>query len=232
AWMDKVKAVFGVLMLGLAIWMLERILPIEAIILLTATLLIGSAIYMKAIDSLNSTASGWDRLWKAFGFIILVYGIILVIGIAKGNKSFFTPLKDNTVIQQVGRSSPAQSLVFTPIKGIKGLDLALDSSSAKNKTLMLDFYADWCISCKEMEHKVFTDPRIIKALEGTILVQADVTENDDQDIALMKKFGLFGPPGILFFDPKKQEYRAFRVVGEMSADKFLAHINEFLSKKK
>jgi thiol:disulfide interchange protein DsbD len=81
-----------------------------------------------------------------------------------------------------------------------------------------------------MEHKVFTDPRIIKALEGTILVQADVTKNDDQDIALMKKFGLFGPPGILFFDPKKQEYQSFRIVGEMSADKFLAHIKEFLNK--
>ena len=234
AWMDKVKAVFGVLMLGLAIWMLERILPIEATILLTATLLIGSAIYMKAIDTLDTTVSGWDRLWKALGVIILIYGILLMIGIAKGNKSFFTPLKDKTVIQQVGGSSTMQSesLVFTPIKGIKGLDLALDSASTQNKPLMLDFYADWCISCKEMEHKVFTDPRIIKALEGTILVQADVTKNDDQDIALMKKFGLFGPPGILFFDPKKQEYRAFRVVGEMSADKFLAHINEFLSKKK
>ncbi len=231
AWMDKVKAVFGVLMLGLAIWMLERILPVEITILLTATLLIGSAIYMKAIDTLDSTASGWDRLWKALGIILLVYGIVLMLGIAKGNKSFFTPLKDRTIVQQVaGAPVLAESLVFSPIKGIKGLDLALEKASAQNKPLMLDFYADWCISCKEMEHKVFTDPRIIKALEGTILVQADVTENDDLDIALMKKFGLFGPPGILFFDTKKQEYRSFRVVGEMSADNFFSHISEFLKK--
>jgi thiol:disulfide interchange protein DsbD len=232
AWMDKVKAVFGVLMLGLAIWMLERILPIEAIILLTATLLIGSAIYMKAIDTLDAGTSGWDRLWKAFGIIMLIYGIILMLGIAKGNSSFFAPLKDKTIIQQVAGNTTVhtEGLVFTPIKGIKGLDSALDSSSTKNKPLMLDFYADWCISCKEMEHKVFTDPRIIKALEGTLLVQADVTENDEKDIALMKKFGLFGPPGILFFDTKKQEYRSFRVVGEMSVDDFLAHIIEFLKK--
>ncbi|HIO91772.1 MAG TPA: protein-disulfide reductase DsbD [Leucothrix mucor] len=236
AWMDKVKAVFGVLMLGLAIWMLERILPIEITILLTAILLIGSAIYMKAIDPLDSSNSGWDRLWKVLGIIILVYGIILITGVAKGNKSFFQPLKDKQMISLATTSNVAaiatESLVFSPIKGIKGLNLALDTASAQNKPLMLDFYADWCISCKEMEHNVFTDPRIIKALEGTALVQADVTKNDDLDIALMKKFGLFGPPGILFFDTKKQEYRSFRVVGEMSADKFLAHINEFLSQRK
>ncbi len=236
-WMDKVKAVFGVLMLGLAIWMLERILPIEITILLTAILLIGSAIYMKAIDTLDTSASGWDRLWKAMGIILLIYGIILMLGIAKGNKSFFTPLKDKAIVQQMVGASATQtisseSLVFTAIKGIKGLNLALENASAQNKPLMLDFYADWCISCKEMEHEVFTDPRIIKALKGTVLVQADVTKNDDLDIALNKKFGLFGPPAILFFDTKKQEYRSFRVVGEMSADKFLAHITEFLSNNK
>jgi thiol:disulfide interchange protein DsbD len=235
AWMDKVKAVFGVLMLGLAIWMLERILPVEATILLTSALLIGSAIYMKAIDTLDTQASGWDRLWKAFGIIILIYGILLMLGIAKGNNSFFTPLKDKVVtLQNTGSATETHkpdALVFTPIKGIKGLNSALETASAQNKTLMLDFYADWCISCKEMEHKVFTDPRIIKALAGTVLVQADVTENDAMDTALMKKFGLFGPPGILFFDTEKQEYRSFRVVGEMSADKFLAHVTEFLNKK-
>ena len=237
AWMDKVKAVFGVLMLGLAIWMLERIAPVEVTILLTASLLIGSAIYMKAIDPLDSSNSGWDRLWKALGIILLAYGLMLMIGVAKGTNSFFKPLKSSAT-QYIGSSvggnttAAAESLVFSPIKGIKGLDLALDTASAQNKTLMLDFYADWCISCKEMEHKVFTDPRIIKALENTVLVQADVTKNDDIDIALMKKFGLFGPPGILFFDTKKQEYRSFRVVGEMTADEFYTHINEFLDQQK
>jgi thiol:disulfide interchange protein DsbD len=230
AWMDKVKAVFGVLMLGLSIWMLERILPVEIIILLTAALLIGSAIYMRAIDPLDDSVSGWDRLWKAFGLLLLIYGIVLILGVAKGNNSFFTPLKEKAFVQQIGSSTAprSESLVFSPIKGLKGLDLALNNASTNNKPLMLDFYADWCISCKEMEHKVFTDPRIIKALEGTVLVQADVTKNDEQDIALMKKFGLFGPPGILFFDTQKQEYRSFRVVGEMSADNFFAHITEFL----
>ncbi len=237
AWMDTVKAVFGVVMLGLAIWMLERILPIEITILLTAILLIGSAIYMKALDALDTNANGWDRLWKTIGIILFIYGVVLVLGIAKGNKSFFTPLKDKTIIQQTlnastTQTSPSESLVFSPIKGIKGLNLALENASAQNKPLMLDFYADWCISCKEMEHKVFTDPRVIKALEGTILVQADVTKNDNLDIALNKKFSLFGPPAILFFDKKKQEYRSFRVVGEMSPDEFLAHITEFISSTK
>ncbi|MCK5810609.1 MAG: protein-disulfide reductase DsbD, partial [Cocleimonas sp.] len=236
AWMDKVKAVFGVLMLGLAIWMLERVLPLDVIILLTAALLIGSAIYMKAIDTLETTASGWDRLWKAFGIIILVYGIILMLGVFKGNGSFFTPLKDRAVIQQVtgsttGRAA-SEGLVFTTIKDIKSLDLALENAAAQNKKLMLDFYADWCISCKEMEHKVFADPRVMKTLEGTVLVQADVTKNDALDKALMKKFGLFGPPGIMFFDTSKQEHRAYRVVGEMSANKFLAHVTEFLEQSK
>ncbi len=236
AWMDKVKAVFGVLMLGLAIWMLERVLPLEIIILLTAALLIGSAIYMKAIDTLDTTASGWDRLWKAFGLIILVYGIILMLGIAKGNSSFFTPLKDRPIIQQITGSATggvaSEGLVFAPVKDIKSLDLALENAAMQNKKLMLDFYADWCISCKEMEHNVFTDPRVMKALEGTVLVQADVTKNDDLDKALMKKFGLVGPPSIMFFDTSKQEHRSYRVAGEMSADKFLAHVIEFLGQSK
>ncbi len=236
AWMDKVKAVFGVLMLGLAIWMLERILPVEIIILLTAALLIGSAIYMKAIDPLDTTASGWDRLWKAFGIIIFVYGIILMFGVAKGNSSFFTPLKNRAVIQQVTGSTTggvtSEGLIFARVKDIKSLDLALENAAAQNKKLMLDFYADWCISCKEMEHKVFSDPRVMKALENTVLVQADVTKNDEQDKALMKKFGLFGPPGIMFFGTNKQEHRSYRIVGEMSVDKFLAHVTEFLGKSK
>jgi len=110
------------------------------------------------------------------------------------------------------------------------LDLALEQASTQNKPLILDFYANWCISCKEMEYKVFTDPRIIKALEGSILVQADVTEHDDLDIALMKKFDLFGPPSLLFFDTKKQEYPSFRIIGEISADDFFSHINKFFKK--
>lgn len=239
AWMDKVKAVFGVLMIGLAIWMLERILPAETIILLSAALFIGSAIYMKAMDTLPESASGWDRLWKACGIILLTYGLILIVGVAKGNKTFFSPLKESVIFQQAPASglpsssvAVSEGLVFSPVKGTQGLDAALDTSASAGKTLMLDFYADWCISCKEMEHNVFTDPRVIKALENTVLVQADVTKNDQQDKELLKKFGLFGPPGILFFDTKKKEYRSFRVAGEMSADKFYAHITEFLSKKK
>ena len=233
AWMDKVKAVFGVLMLGLAIWMLERILPIEATIILTAVLLIGSAIYMRALDSLDNDSSGWNRLWKALGIILLAYGLMLIIGIAKGNKSFLLPLKDRATVQINGSNALAsEGLVFKTIKGIKGLEQALEVASTQNKTVMFDFYADWCVSCKEMEHNAFSDPRVIAALKQTVLIQADVTKHDALDAALLKKFGLFGPPAILFFDTNKKEQEPFRVVGEMGADEFLAHVNEYLTTQK
>ena len=233
AWMDKVKAGFGIMMLALAIWMLERILPMPIIVLLSGILAIFTGIYMGALDALSEVSTGWKRFFKASGLVVLLYGAILLIGAASGNGSLIQPLKGSFVGSGVGGSSvqqlTEQKLVFRQIKGIEGLNEALALAKQQNKTVMLDFYADWCISCKEMEHLTFANKNVVETLKDTILLQADVTPNDDLDKALLKKFGLFGPPGILFFDKNSKESLPYRIVGFMKADPFNDHAKQFLS---
>jgi len=219
-WMDSVKAVFGVMLLGVAIWMLERIIHGQVIMLLWATLLIVSAVYMGALDRLSAGVSGWHKLWKGVGLILLVYGVLLMIGAASGNVNPLQPLHNLNVTQNSSISTEA--VQFKPIKGVSGLEREL--AAAQGKRVMLDFSADWCVSCKEMEHFTFSDAGVQQALADFVLLQADVTHNDDQDKALYKRFGIFGPPAIMFFDKNGQEQGAYRVVGFMSADDFLQHL--------
>jgi thiol:disulfide interchange protein DsbD len=228
AWMDAVKAVFGVLLLGLGIWMLERVAPPALTMVLWAALLIVSAVYMGAIDTLPEGSSGWRKLWKGTGLLLLVYGIILIIGLAAGGRDVFNPLK-GVAMSGAGSTEQSSHLAFTQIKGLDGLNAALAQASAQGKTVMLDFYADWCVSCKEMEAFTFTDPAVQQALAETVLLQADVTPNDEQDKALYKYFGIIGPPSIMFFDKVGNERRNFRVVGFMPADRFSAHVERALN---
>ena len=221
AWMDAVKAVFGVLLLGLAIWLLERVAPTALTMGLWAALLIVSAIYMGAIDTSTHTVPGWHKLWKGLGMLLLAYGLLILIGLAAGSRNLFQPLQGLNTSSSAA-SSVAHALPFKQIKGVTGLNAAL--ATAKGKTVMLDFYADWCISCKEMEVRSFADPGVQQALANSVLLQADVTPNDDQDTELYKHFGIIGPPSIMFFDKDGVELRNMRVVGFQPADKFKAHI--------
>ncbi len=222
-WMDTVKSVFGVILLGVAIWLLERILPSAITMVLIAALLIGSAIYMGALDSLNEATSGWRRLFKSAGLLILIYGIAYLIGAAAGSKDLIQPLRGLSA-SLGGTGQAEQHLVFRQIKGEQGLQQALADSVRQNRTTMLDFYADWCISCKEMEKYAFTHPDVLAALAQTNTLQADVTDNDSLDTALMNTLGIYGPPAILFYDASGNEIRARRVVGEMSGERFAAHV--------
>ena len=226
-WMDAIKAVFGVLLLALGIWMLERVAPAALTMALWAALLIVSAVYMGAIDSLPEGASGWRKLWKGTGLLLLVYGIVLIIGLAAGGRDVFNPLKGLSV-GGGSHSEQASHLAFKQIKGVEGLDAALAEAKAQGKTVMLDFYADWCISCKEMEAFTFTDPAVQAALADTVLLQADVTPNDEKDKALYKRFGIIGPPSIMFFDAQGIERKNFRVVGFMPADEFAQQVRSAL----
>jgi thiol:disulfide interchange protein DsbD len=227
-WMDAVKAVFGVLLLAVAIWMMERILPGEITMLLWAALLIVSAIYMGALDSIPKEASGWRKLWKGVGLIGLIYGALLLVGVAGGGTDPLQPLKGVTFAGGgTATSSVAQQeLHFKKIKGLDGLSRELQAAQAEGKVVMLDFYADWCVSCKEMEKYTFSDPGVRQALQNVVLLKADVTPNDDLDKALLKNFGLVGPPSILFFDRNGQEKRNFRLVGFLSPEKFKAHVEK------
>ncbi len=231
AWMDAVKAVFGVLLLGLAIWLLERVAPAGATMALWAALIIVSAIYMGAIDSFTEGSSGWKKLWKGLGMLLLIYGVIILLGLASGNRNVFQPLKGLNIGagNTSGMVAQAEHLNFIQVKGVDGLNAELAKAKAAGKTVMLDFYADWCVSCKEMEAFTFADPAVQSALEGVVLLQADVTPNDEKDTELYKHFGIIGPPSIMFFGADGEERRNYRVVGYMAAEKFSGHVKRALN---
>lgn len=229
-WMDATKAVFGVLLLAVAIWMLERILPPAVTMALWAVLLIVSGVYMHALDSLPPDVTGWRRLWKGTGLILLVWGVLLLIGVAAGGKDTLQPLRGLFAGGGTGTSVVAdEHLPFKHIKTVADLEREVAAAASAGQTVMLDFYADWCISCKEMEKFTFSDPRIHDALSNTVLLQADVTANDDEDKALLKYFELLGPPTIIFYDQDGKELRPYRVVGYMNADNFLTHVQQAIA---
>ncbi|MCG7922305.1 MAG: protein-disulfide reductase DsbD [Candidatus Thiodiazotropha lotti] len=225
SWMDAVKAVFGVALLGVAIVMLERIIPAEVAMLLWGILLIISAVYMGALRNLQIEASGWQKLWKGLGVVFLVYGTLMLVGAAAGGKDTLQPLRGLAV--GGGSGAAHQELVFKRIKSLQDLQQEVASASAAGQSVMLDFYADWCVSCKEMEKYTFTDTGVIAALSNTVLLQADVTANDDIDQALLQgHFGLPGPPAIIFYGTDGQERKAYRVVGFKPADAFAEHAQQ------
>lgn len=222
-WMNAVKNFFGVLMLGIAIWLIAPLIPAWAQMMLWASLLIVSAMYLKAVDPLAVNASGWLRLWKGVGMIALVTGIALVLGALAGGRDILQPL---AVFKggMAGAAQPAE-LKFQRVKDLAELDAKISQSAGK--FVMLDFYADWCVSCKEMERFTFSDPKVQARLKDAVLLKADVTANSAADKALLKRFGLFGPPGLIFFDPSGKEI-AYRVVGYQPPGKFLNSLDAAL----
>jgi len=220
AWMDKVKAIFGVMLLGIALWMAERILPAPIILGLWSALLIGSAVYLGAFNTTESK-TGWTKLGKSIGLILFIYGVIIVIGMSAGSKDLLQPLK---VLQGSGSSQTATNTEKLPFQKIKSIS-DVNKSIAENKLVMLDFYADWCISCKEMEKFTFSNPSVHQNLANVTLLKSDVTDNDDIDKALMKSLGVVGPPAILFFK-NGQEIKSQRVVGFKNVEQFNQHINK------
>ncbi|MBT2969077.1 MAG: thiol:disulfide interchange protein [gamma proteobacterium symbiont of Ctena orbiculata] len=224
SWMDAVKAVFGVALLGVAIIMLERIIPAELAMLLWGILFIVSAIYMGALRNLEIEASGWQKLWKGLGFVFLVYGTLMLVGAASGGKDTLQPLRGIAIVGGSGATAGHQELQFKRIKSIDDLQREVAFASSQGRPVMLDFYADWCVSCKEMEKYTFSDTQVIDTLSNTHLLQADVTANDDVDQALLQgHFGLPGPPAIIFYGSDGQERRNYRLVGFMPAAEFSQH---------
>ncbi len=218
-WMNAVKAVFGVLLLGVAVFLLDRVLPPWIVLLLWAGLFIVSAIYLGALEPLGRDASGFRKLWKGSGLMMLVYGVLLMIGAASGGRDMFQPLRGLALAGVTAAADHGPG--FRTVKNISALEAEL--AAAGGRPVMLDFYADWCIECKRLEKSTFTDPGVQQVLSDTLLLQADVTANDAEDQALLKAYGLIGPPAILFFGPDGQERRAYRVVGYLAAEDFRRH---------
>ena len=218
-WMEGVKKTFGVLLLATALWLLTPVLPDMVVMLGWAALFIVPAIFLHALDPLPPHAKPWQRFWKGFGVLLLLTGAALLIGALAGGRD---PLQPLAGLRGGAMAAEAQKLPFEPIRSVAELDARL---AAVDRPVMLDFYADWCVSCKEMEKFTFTDPAVRARMSEFILLKADVTGNTDDDKALLARFGLFGPPGIIFFDTQGKEIQGVRVVGFQKAEKFLASLN-------
>jgi thiol:disulfide interchange protein DsbD len=214
AWMGAVRKFFGVLLLAVALWIVSPVLPPVASMLAWAALLVGSGVFLRALDPLPQAASGWWRLWKGAGVIALVAGVALLVGALAGNRDPLRPLAGFTE----GSAERSASLPWIRVASLAELEERL---RAPGRPVMLDFYADWCVSCKEMEAFTFSDRRVRAQLDGMLLLQADVTAGSEADKLLLKRFSLFGPPGIVFFDAQGREIKGLRVIGYQNAERFL-----------
>ena len=214
-WMEAVKKAFGVILLATALWLVSPLLSMAVQLGFWALLLIVPSIYMHALDSLPPRASGWHRLWKGIGVVMLITGVACLIGALSGAKDPWRPL---AALGGSPRESAHSSLPFERVASLAALEERLKIAG---KPVMLDFYADWCRTCKEMERDTFSDARVQQKLSRFLLLQADVTANTEADKALLQGFNLYGPPCIVFFDRTGQEIRDVRVVGYQRAEEFL-----------
>jgi len=227
AWMIAVKGAFGFMMLGLAIWMLSRFLPGTLIMAMWAVLVFMTGVFMGGLTTFGPEATPAQKMGKGFGFLAMIYGVLMVLGAATGGTNPLQPLASVSFGGASGVSMAAHDeLPFQRIKSVDDLDREIAAASGQGKTVMLDFYADWCVSCKEMEAYTFTDDAVHSALSNTVWLQADVTANDDEDKALLERFGVFGPPTIIFFGTDGQQRHGYEVVGYMKAEAFAAHVNK------
>jgi len=225
-WMTHIKAIFGVILLAVALWMVRSIVSEQVVMLLWASLFIVSAVYMGALEPLGESASGWQKFWKGIGFILLIYGILLIVGVAGGRVDPFKPLQGSQQTQ-----IQTTMTTFKPVKNLAEFEQVLTTAKLQNKIVMLDFYADWCAACMELEHLTFSNPDVQTLLTHFIVAQVDVTANNADDQAFYKRFKLemFGPPVILFFTPDGQELDVYRVIGFIAAEPFHKHLTNLLN---
>ena len=225
-WMNRVTEVFGVVMIGIAIWMVSRIIPDWITMMLWAIFFIVSAVYLGAFEPLKDGARRtWDAFFKAIGIGFMLYGSILLVGALSGGTSMTHPLKGFEVKlcdSQNGVTPKPNHLQFEIVNNEAALEAVLQKN--RGSIVMLDFSAQWCTACKEYDEITFSDPDVIKALKNIVLVRADVTENTDAQRALTKRFNLFGPPAILFFDTEGNWLKHRTLVGYKPPEAFLEHI--------
>ncbi len=228
-WMVAVKNAFGFMMLGLAIWMLSRILPGAVTMMLWAILVFMAGVFMGGLTTLTADSSGSQKLGKGFGFLAIIYGVILLLGSLTGGSNPLQPLASVNLGGATTTVEANHELPFQPIKTVDDLDREIEKASSNGQSVLLDFYADWCVSCKEMEAYTFTDSDVQAALANTVWLQADVTKNDEADQTLLTRFGVFGPPTIIFFGTDGEQRHGYEVVGYMKAAAFADHVRQAVS---
>ena len=225
-WMNAVKAVFGVLLLGVAVWLVERLVPASVTLALWAVLLIGSGVYLGGLDL--TARQGWGQAWKALGFIAIIYGVLLLIGAASGAVNPFRPLATLSMGPSGVKSETMRPESWRPISNLADLDREL--GGAVGRLVVLDLYADWCISCKVMERSVFPTPEVAPLLARFHMTRVDLTANTEEHQELLTKFGLFGPPSLVFFNSAGQELAAVRLQGEVDSAGLARHLKAVLDR--
>jgi thiol:disulfide interchange protein DsbD len=223
-WMETVKRGFGTVLLAVAIYLVSPFLSVPVQMFLWAALLIVTAIQLRAIDPLPAAAHGFQRFSKGIGIIALIAGLAYLVGALSGGRDILQPLAGLRAADSGGTSSATP---FERVSSVAELDDRI--RAAAGRTVMLDFYADWCISCKEMERYTFSDERVRSRFREMVLLQADVTANNAEQATLLKRFRLFGPPGIVFFDRDGREIQGLRVIGFQPADRFVAVLDQALA---
>ena len=226
AWMIGVKYVFGLLLIAVAIWMVSPVLPTQVVMIFWGAFAILCAVFLNVFKASSEKLSIAQRFGKTFGIVLLIIGLLELVGAASGGNNALEPLGQfHAASKSSGGTGEEKKLNFTRIRSGAELDRALQSA---NKPVMLDFFAEWCVACKEMDRFTFNDNKVIEQLNGVKLLQVDVTANTEDDRALMKRFGLFGPPGIIFFDKTGKEIPESRVVGILDAHSFVDHLTRYL----
>jgi thioredoxin:protein disulfide reductase len=225
-WMETVKRFFGVMLLGVAIYLVSPLVPRMAEMLAWAALLVMTGIFLRAIDPLPPGARNFDRFAKGIGVLALVAGIAFLLGALAGSRDVLQPLAG----LRASAPGDAAPVAFTRVGSVDELDRTL--AGARGRPVMLDFYADWCVSCKEMERYTFTDPQVRSRMADVVKLQADVTANSAEHQKLLKRFRLFGPPGIVFFDREGREIDGLRVIGYQPAERFAKVLDEVLASER
>ena len=223
-WMNMVRASFGVMMLGLAIWMMERILPGSITLALWALLVFLTGVFLGAFEALPKSPSSTQRLGKGLGLLACLYGALMIIGATLGGNNPLNPIPQGTLFAGSTNNASISYLPFQSIDSVAELEEALLDASNTGTPVMVDFTADWCVACKEYERYTFPDTTVIAALDPFMLLQIDVTDNNDDDQALLEYFSSFGPPTIAFFDRQGQELEAYKLVGFVGAEEFSSHV--------
>jgi len=227
-WMNTVKAAFGVLMMGMAIWMIERVLPGTVTLVLWSLLVFLTGVFLGAFEPLPESPSVTKRLGKGLGVLACLYGALMLIGATLGGEDPLEPLPRGALVS-AGGPVAAPELEFRAVGSVAELETLLASARSSGQPVMIDFTADWCVSCREMEEYTFPDAGVVAALEPFMLLRADVTENDDDDQALLEYFSSFGPPTIAFFDSAGNALNPYKLVGYVEAEQFAAHVTAVAS---
>lgn len=224
-WMEEIKRFFGITMLGIAIWLLDRIIADSLAMGLMGFLLAGYGVYLGAFEQV---AEGASRLKRTLALMLALYGLLLVVGAAGGGSDPLQPLHNRATASAT--ASPQQvpdSGAWRKLVGSAALHQAMAEAKAAGKPVLVDFYADWCVACKVLEEETLNQPEVLSALSSHVLIKADITEINDDSQRIMEQYQILGLPCLVFFDANGNEIPGKRILGEMGPDKFLAHLATF-----